>query len=382
MNGWGYEVIRFFGPSVGFSVWIIATDEAGYGPKLGPLVVAATLWRTSGEGSATELALTDHRQPGAASPFDSANAHAADPLSLPNWIGDSKKIFASGKSLRPILTATAAALWATEQVNGPAETAEGWNADAVLDWAFSLNRSGESDAGPSENEASGQPAFWATRCDPPEFDHDACHASQALANRLRTGTPRLMDVGVRLMTAKRFNTSCQRSGNKANVAAEQTLCLVQRMLARRERVVCGERDRSDLAKIAEPTCIVCDRLGGRRYYSSPILMHLDVATSVIQESAHNSVYRWHDTVGENVISFRVGGDSFVPVGLASMVAKTIRELSMRRFNRFFIDAAKAAGCVPPKPTAGYPQDAKRFYDSVRELCCRNGLTPEQVWRDR
>ncbi|MFG0254396.1 MAG: hypothetical protein ACF787_04765, partial [Rhodopirellula sp. JB053] len=31
-------------------MWLIAIDEAGYGPKLGPLVVAASAWRCSQEG--------------------------------------------------------------------------------------------------------------------------------------------------------------------------------------------------------------------------------------------------------------------------------------------------------------------------------------------
>jgi hypothetical protein len=31
-------------------LYLLGTDEAGYGPNLGPLVVAATLWKVSGVG--------------------------------------------------------------------------------------------------------------------------------------------------------------------------------------------------------------------------------------------------------------------------------------------------------------------------------------------
>ena len=387
MNGWGYEVIRFFGPSVGFSVWIIATDEAGYGPKLGPMVVAATLWRTSSDISAVDLASNDHRQSDVASPFsDSKQADAGSP-SLRKWIGDSKQIFVPGKSLRPLVMAATAALIASECRESNDQVPESFDADRVLHWALSganpaTRRSGRS---ASQTKPTTRP-FWESHIDPPVFAEDGEEFVHELADRLRSGEPRLMAVDARVLTAESFNANCDRQGNKANVAAEQTLGLVRTMLERRQSIVAEGRDHPASAMVderdRESTCIVCDRLGGRRYYSAPILMHLDLAPSIVCESAQNSVYRWDDAIGEVALSFRVGGDSFVPVGLASMIAKTVRELSMRRFNRFFATMAARHGHEAPKPTAGYPQDAKRFYESVAELCREADLQPHQVWRDR
>ena len=67
----------------------------------------------------------------------------------------------------------------------------------------------------------------------------------------------------------------------------------------------------------------------------------------------------------------------VSVALASMVAKYLREVCMRQFNRYW--ATHVPGIAP---TAGYPLDAKRFYAQIRPAMDRLGLTEDQVWRSR
>ena len=52
-----------------------------------------------------------------------------------------------------------------------------------------------------------------------------------------------------------------------------------------------------------------------------------------------------------------------------MACKYLREVCMRQFNRFW------AKHVPGlKPTAGYPTDAKRFYDAIRPAMARLGMS--------
>jgi len=60
---------------------VIGTDEAGYGPNLGPLVIAATAWRIAAEESAAETAIAK------------AARDAADP-----WL-DSKLVYRGGTGL-------------------------------------------------------------------------------------------------------------------------------------------------------------------------------------------------------------------------------------------------------------------------------------------
>jgi hypothetical protein len=63
--------------------------------------------------------------------------------------------------------------------------------------------------------------------------------------------------------------------------------------------------------------------------------------------------------------------------MASMLCKYLRELCMLQFNRFW------ARHVPGiRPTAGYPGDAKRFFDEIRPAMAKLGLAEDQVWRKR
>ena len=74
--------------------YLIGTDEAGYGPNLGPLVISATLWETPDGVGGEELY---RRLDAAISPRPqrtSGNGHA------PLCIGDSKLLYQSGKGLR------------------------------------------------------------------------------------------------------------------------------------------------------------------------------------------------------------------------------------------------------------------------------------------
>jgi ribonuclease HII len=71
--------------------------------------------------------------------------------------------------------------------------------------------------------------------------------------------------------------------------------------------------------------------------------------------------------------FTVGGDSFGPTALASMLAKYLRERLMHSFNAFWQQH------VPNlRPTAGYPLDAKRFREQIEATAIRLEI-PESVW---
>src|SRR5688572_2415735 len=72
-------------------LYLLGTDEAGYGPNLGPLVVAATLWKVNGVGFQPNLPdLYELLASGVTSdPTDEARLALAD----------SKQLYASGDSL-------------------------------------------------------------------------------------------------------------------------------------------------------------------------------------------------------------------------------------------------------------------------------------------
>lgn len=103
---------------------------------------------------------------------------------------------------------------------------------------------------------------------------------------------------------------------------------------------------------------VVDRLGGRKFYADMLAQHLGTLPLVEEESAQASVYR----LDRHRIAFRVGGESASAcTALASCIAKYARELHMLLLNRWWCARLRWL-----KPTAGYPEDAKRWLHQIGE----------------
>lgn len=146
---------------------------------------------------------------------------------------------------------------------------------------------------------------------------------------------------------------------------------------------------------ADEVRVVCDRHGGRTSYADMIeaaLRGLDCTVETLEESDRCSRYavhapgatghspvpnlqpppapsddpHWSSTSGARIhIQFRPEAeDAHLPVALASMAAKLVRELAMGRFNRYW-----CARNPELKPTAGYVQDARRWLDDLEGVLC-------------
>jgi len=69
--------------------------------------------------------------------------------------------------------------------------------------------------------------------------------------------------------------------------------------------------------------------------------------------------------GPIVVQFRPEAEeAHLPVALASMTAKLVRELAMARFNRYW-----CGRMAELKPTAGYVQDARRWLEDLEGVLC-------------
>ena len=104
---------------------------------------------------------------------------------------------------------------------------------------------------------------------------------------------------------------------------------------------------------------VCDRLGGRVQYADVVADFAGVGVSdvrVVEETEVRSRY-FVGVGGRQVgVVFQVESEKVhLPIALASMTAKYVREMAMIRFNRFW--GGRVEGL---RPTAGYWQDAKRW----------------------
>jgi hypothetical protein len=179
----------------------------------------------------------------------------------------------------------------------------------------------------------------------------------------RTGVL-LDDLSAAVVFEDRFNRMVEASGSKAACVWE---------------FVAGHL-RAIWEKYADRTPFVTvDRLGGRKDYRGLLATSLPWADVVPTEITGGlSAYRLSDGDHQMHVLFRVRcEESHLPVALASMLAKYIRELFMLRFQAFWQDLAPAT-----KPTCGYLPDGNRFILEIESLIDRLGIKRETLVRSR
>lgn len=125
--------------------------------------------------------------------------------------------------------------------------------------------------------------------------------------------------------------------------------------------------------------IMVDRQGGRAYYH-PFLMQTFPGAwiDILHESPAESAYRLRRERDDVVIRFRpkADGEAFC-VALASMAAKWTRESLMVPLNDFFVQRLPGL-----KPTAGYPEDAKRFLTEINQVLIAESIDTSRLIRVR
>jgi len=311
---------------------VIGTDEAGYGPNLGPLVVAATAWEIEADAAAAEAAVM------------AAVAAAAAP-----W-GDSKQIYRGGDGFPALETGALAGL---AIATGACPSS----------WAMIAARSGL-DMTATGSEAAATLAGLAIPVAADRAVVDA--AATRIAERLAERGVRLVAVRCRAIPPREFNARLDGGLNKSDILSEATLDLAAGMLA------------DNAADPAGDTLVWCDRHGGRKRYAAAVARHFTGGTAgplvrAVEETPARSTYVVPDRRCR--IEFCVGGEARTPVALASMTAKYVRELAMLAFNRFW------AGRVPGlAPTAGYPVDARRWWQVAATAIDAAGLPRDSIWR--
>ena len=123
-----------------------------------------------------------------------------------------------------------------------------------------------------------------------------------------------------------------------------------------------------------PTLVLCDKHGGRNRYAAVLsALTPDGFVATQREGREQSVYR----VGTAEFRFEVRAERHLPVAVASMVSKYVREVSMAAFNAYWQRHQPDL-----RPTKGYPQDAARFRDEIAATQQRLQLADDLVWRKR
>jgi len=321
--------------------YLIGTDEAGYGPNLGPLVVSATAWEVPEDVGADELyqRLAEVVVPAPGRVAEDPAARVA--------MADSKALYKPGQGLRHLERGlwAACALW-DEPPKTWWEVWERLAPDAVGDlraipWYADYDAPTPLDADPAELQPLG-PAFQ---------------------NALAGAGVRLLELRSRAVFPGRFNELVERLGTKGAALSHLTLDLAARLM---EPLPQG------------PIRVICDKHGGRNRYGKLLAEHFpDALIEIYGEGRRQSVYRFGPPSRRVEFRFQTKAESCLPAALASMASKYLRELAMRALNAFW--CRRVAGL---RPTAGYPQDAKRFKAAIADVQAELEIEDRTLWRTR
>jgi len=125
--------------------------------------------------------------------------------------------------------------------------------------------------------------------------------------------------------------------------------------------------------------IVVDRQGGRVHYRKNLQrMFGDMELKILCESPATSSYELQAGGKAMRLHFVVRADRrFLPVSLASMVSKYLRELLISNLNRYFIGFK-----ADLKPTAGYWKDGLRFIEEIKTNLPDVRFDSDQLIRSR
>jgi hypothetical protein len=321
--------------------YLIGTDEAGYGPNLGPLVISATVWQVPDDVGSGDLyqRLADVVVPTAEQAVENPTACVA--------IADSKALYKSGRGLRHLERG----LWAALAVVGrrPQTWREVWEALA-----------------PGSGEHLRAIPWYAAYDSPVPLDADPVELpllGRALREGLAAAGVRLTGLASRPVFPAQFNEVVARHDSKGSALSHLTLDLVAEVMHALPRGAIR---------------IICDKHGGRNRYGRLLAGHFPQwLVEVYGEDRRRSVYRFGPPHRRVEFRFQSKAESHLPSALASLASKYLRELAMRALNDFW------RGRVPNlRPTAGYPRDAKRFKAEILGVQTSLGIEDQVLWRMR
>lgn len=329
----------------------IGVDEAGLGPMLGPLVVCGAAFRLTPVGErrgAFETDLAERLRGALRTPSDRPGGRQDGRL----VVGDSKQVFGPTHDLArlelPVLAFAAA------------RDGAGGRVPATLDELLAA-------VGVDIRERQRLPWYAGPALALPLRAEraDVALASAELRGALERCGVTFAGFAADVVPEVRLNEELARSSNKADVNFALAAKAVDSLLAARLP--------------SEPAGIAVDRQGGRRFYLPPMSAAWPHRFAwALEETPTRSAYRVDLGDAEAEFRFVVGGDAeHVEIGLASMLAKYLRELFMESWNLYF-----GTLCPQVPRTAGYTTDARRWLDATRAARVAAGITDASLVRTR
>ena len=193
---------------------------------------------------------------------------------------------------------------------------------------------------------------------------DIAIASAVLKDDLASNGMKLLDLKSCCLDVAYYNKMVSAVKNKAGVLFTATSRLVKSAYDN-----FGDDDLQ----------IIIDRQGGRvRYRKMLQRMFPDMKLRILKEDPKASSYELEADGRRMRLHFLVGADErLLPVSLASMVSKYLRELLVGNINSYFAGFHTAL-----RPTAGYWKDGLRFIDDLKKNVPHASFDSNQLIRCR
>ena len=193
---------------------------------------------------------------------------------------------------------------------------------------------------------------------------DKAIACAVLTDDLASNAMELLSVESLCLDVAYYNKMVAAVKNKANVLFTATCRLIQTAY-------------DNFA--GDDLHIMVDRQGGRMHYRRNLQrMFGDMELKILRETPATSSYELKAGGKGMRLHFVVGADDrFLPVSLASMTSKYLRELLIGNINRYFNGFG-----ADLKPTAGYWKDGLRFIEDIKTNLPGVRFDSEQLIRSR
>ncbi len=312
-------------------------DEAGFGPILGPLVVSSSVFRMPEKLLGANLWEV----------LEKSVADRRKGLGGRLLIADSKKAFSRTIGIKHLRRTVLAAL---EHLGSEPKNLTGLVTALCPDC---LDRLGEYP--------------WYKHIDDYQLGSDDATitiGAAMLARNLKANHIELLGVKSRCLEVAHYNKMISAVKNKAKVLFSATAELIGAITEKFAN---------------EDINIVIDRQGGRSHYQRQLqLMFGEAQLKILRENQRLSSYELKTGKRRVRIHFAVGADDkYLPVSLASMASKYLREVLVDNINRYFISFNNGL-----KPTAGYWKDGLRFIEDIKTHIPGAGYDANQLIRIR
>jgi ribonuclease HII len=316
---------------------IAGIDEAGYGPKIGPFVLSSVVM---------DIPAKHHNEANIWHIFEDAVSDKIRKRGNRIVVNDSKKIYSQKSGLRLLEETVLSFIWSTK--------GKVTRFSDLLKILSNYN----------EEVFDKYPWYKGKDLDLPIASNVSAILNYAdlIKHTISSQDANILDVKSIFLCAYEINRQIGFMGNKSLLLFDNSVKFLKEIFE-----CFGDR---------EPKVLI-DKHGGRNYYHKLLAESFEGCdVKAVSEGNPISTYKISNGRRKMNVSFAEGADSkHFPPALASMFSKYIRELFIRLFNAYWQEKVQDI-----KPTAGYPEDAKRFLSQIQNTKNKLGISDDILIR--